>query len=168
MAKPKKRKKWVDEIKSIMYTYSVSTEEINRLNRELNEMLALANESRDTLKANTITDMPTSRGVSNPVLKSIEVVVDIYGERAVRITRQINHLINLQTCVSETFDTILRRDPLGHRILRHRYIDWMKDLEVMGAMNYSNLQSVYTLLRRTKAMFLEEYKRQMKARRGED
>lgn len=128
------------EIEKILYDYANISYSIQKLNRELNEIITGKNETYNTLKAAKMSGIPHGTDISNQVLDAVEKLIDRYLDRVKEITYQINKLMDLQQQV----DSIMYQPDLltieERRIVDLRYIKQYQWYRIPSVMKYSRAQ----------------------------
>ena len=122
------------DIKSMLIEYPHISETIQKLNRETNDILKNKLETRDNLKAVTLTDMPRGSEVGNPTLEAVERIIDVYDKRVQEISNEIEEYMNIK----EYIDRVLKELNVDeYRLIDLRYFKLYKFKRIAHIMHYS-------------------------------
>lgn len=98
-------KKAIDEI---LKQYPFIGDDIRREQGKLNEYIQLQQEARDTLKGQTLTDMPhmPDGNTSDPTADAVERVIDKYQDKINEQVAKINDLIDRQKWLDKAYASL--------------------------------------------------------------
>jgi len=121
-------------IEQKLILYPDIPQEIQRLNKDLNDINSYKDETRDMLQAQHLSDMPKGGDISNPTLTATIQLIDRYGEHTLHIIDQINEYMDVKEEVDSAW-MVLERDE--KRVLELRYFDRMRWDWIPAKMHYS-------------------------------
>ncbi len=124
-------------IEKILLDYANITEDIQKLNRELNDILQNKQETYNTLQAAKITGMPHGTVISDQTYNATERLIDKYGVRAQKIVDEIEALWKLRDNINKCFTVLTMEEK---RVIELRYINQYKMGKVAYMMKYSSRQ----------------------------
>lgn len=95
-------------IEEILKQYPFIGDDIRREQGKLNEYIQLQQEARDTLKGQTLTDMPhmPDGNTSDPTADAVERVIDKYQDKINEQVAKINELIDRQKWLDKAFASL--------------------------------------------------------------
>ena len=95
-------------IDEILKQYPFIGDDIRREQGKLNEYIQLQQEARDTLKGQTLTDMPhmPDGNISDQTLQAVEKVIDCYQAKIDEQVAKINELIDRQKWLDKAFASL--------------------------------------------------------------
>lgn len=125
----------------MLYIYDSIPSEVQKLNTELNDIIQNRKQTRDTLKATTITDMPRGGTTSDPTYQAVERAIDIYGERIETIIKRIDWLLATKGYIEDKLK-VLNNEEM--RVIELRYFRGYKMKRVPYIMHFS-LQHCYRI-----------------------
>lgn len=128
-------------IENMLYIYDDIPDEVQKLNKELNDIIINRKQTRDTLKATTITDMPLGGGTSDPTYEAVERAIDRYGERIKEITARINWLLDTKGYIEDKLKAL---DSEEMRVIELRYFRGYKMKRLPYIIHFS-LQHCYRI-----------------------
>lgn len=124
-------------IEQMLIIYPDIPQEIMRLNKDLNDINNCKDETRDTLQAQVLTDMPRGTEITNPTLTATIQLIDKYSSHVQHIIDQINDYIDTK----EMLDGIwIELDKDEKRVLELRYFDRIRWDWIPAKMHYSRAQ----------------------------
>ncbi len=121
-------------IEKILLDYANITEDIQKLNRELNDILQNKQETYNTLQAAKITGMPHGTESSDQTYNATERLIDKYGVRAQKIVDEIEALWKSRDNINKCFTVLTMEEK---RVIELRYINQYKMGKVAYMMKYS-------------------------------
>lgn len=95
-------------IEDILKQYPFIGDDIRREQGKLNEYIQLQQEARDTLKGQTLTDMPhmPDGNTSDPTADAVERVIDKYQDKINEQVAKINELIDRQKWLDKAYASL--------------------------------------------------------------
>ena len=95
-------------IDELLKQYPFIGDDIRREQDKLNEYIQLQQEARDTLKGQTLADMPhmPEGNTSDPTADAVERVIDKYQDKINEQVAKINELIDRQKWLDKAFETL--------------------------------------------------------------
>lgn len=115
-----------DELKKFLHSYKDLESERRQIAAELEKVEALM----ASPKAQNLTGMPRTPGVSDPVFNMVDVHVTLVD----RYQAQLRRLAAAQTAIETLIESL---EPLTRQLMRYRYIDGLRWEEVCVAIGYS-------------------------------
>lgn len=115
-----------DELKKFLHSYKDLESERRQIAAELEKVEALM----ASPKAQNLTGMPRTPGVSDPVFNMVDVHVTLVE----RYQAQLRRLAAAQTAIETLIEGL---EPLTRQLMRYRYIDGLRWEEVCVAIGYS-------------------------------
>ena len=115
-----------DELKKFLHSYKDLDAERRQIAAELEKVEALM----ASPKAQNLTGMPRTPGVSDPVFNMVDVHVTLVE----RYQAQLRRLAAAQTAIETLIESL---EPLTRQLMRYRYIDGLRWEEVCVAIGYS-------------------------------
>jgi hypothetical protein len=135
-------KKAIDEI---LKQYPFIGDDIRREQGKLNEYIQLQQEARDTLKGQTLTDMPhmPDGNISDQTLQAVEKVIDCYQAKIDEQVAKINELIDRQKWLDKAFAGLTEDE---RRIVYLRYNERWQTWKIMHKMGMLDRRTFYKIL----------------------
>jgi DNA-directed RNA polymerase specialized sigma subunit len=135
------------DIKKMLRDYPGYSEGIQKLNKELNETLQLKLVTQNTLKAQALTGMPHSSGISDITYNAVEKSIDRHEQHINYLCGQIQDIYDKK----EFIDNAIKRLTVEeYQVIELYYFKEFKMRRVAYIMHY-NKNYVYEILKR--AMF---------------
>ena len=91
------------QIKEMLKMYPWIDQEIKKLNKKLNEYLEMQEETRNSLKAQTLDDMPKVFKISDQTYKAVESIIDLYDSEINRLIERIRHYWDIKKKLEQGF-----------------------------------------------------------------
>lgn len=132
-------------IDEILKQYPFIGEDIRREQGKLNEYIQLQQDARDTLKAQTLTDMPhmPDGNTSDPTADTVERVIDKYQDKINEQVAKINDLIDRQKRLDKAYASLTEDE---RRIVCLRYNDRWATWDIMRRMGIKKYNTFYKIL----------------------
>jgi len=108
----------VDKVEEILKQYPNIGEDIKKAQTKLNEFIALQQEARNPLKAQTISDEPHTSGLSDQTYNAVLKIIDRYQSEIDKYTSEINNILDRKKWLDKAF-TMVTEDE--RRLLYMRY-----------------------------------------------
>ncbi len=115
-----------EELKRFLHSYRDMEAERRQIAEELEKLEAVM----ASPKAQSLTGMPRTPGVSDPVFAAVEQHTALLERYRV----QLGRLASAQTAIEDLIEGV---EPVARRLMRYRYIDGMRWEEVCVAVGYS-------------------------------
>lgn len=96
----------MDKVEEILKKYPYISEDIQKLQAELNRYIALQEEARNPLKGQALTGMPHGYGTGNQTLDAVEKLIDRYQAEIDKCAAEINKLLDLKKWLDKAFDEL--------------------------------------------------------------
>jgi DNA-directed RNA polymerase specialized sigma subunit len=132
-------------IDEILKQYPFIGDDIRREQGKLNEYIQLQQEARDTLKAQTLSDMPhmPDGNTSDPTADAVERVIDKYQDKINEQVAKINELIDRQKWLDKAFADLTEDE---RRIVYLRYNERWQTWKIMHKMGILDRRTYYKIL----------------------
>lgn len=132
-------------IDEILKQYPFIGDDIRREQATLNEYIALQIDARDTLKGQTLTDMPhmPDGNTSDPTADAVERVIDKYQDKINEQVTKINDLIDRQKWLDKAYASLTEDE---RRIVCLRYNDRWATWDIMRRMGIKKYNTFYKIL----------------------
>lgn len=127
-------------IKLFLRDYPFINTELQRLQKELNELIKSKQETYVTLKAVSVTGMPKSTVPSDNVYSTVQVLVDRYDAKINYYTKQINNLLDEKELFEKAW---FNRNLLSHEeraIIELRCFERYRWPDIARVLKYSEKQ----------------------------
>lgn len=128
-------------IENMLYIYDDIPEEVQKLNRELKDILENRKQTSDTLKATTISDMPHGSGTSDPTYEAVERAIERYEERIAEIIKRIDWLLDTKGYIEDKLKALNIEEM---RVIELRYFRGYKMRRLPYIIHFS-LQHCYRI-----------------------
>ena len=132
-------------IDEILKSYPFIGDDIRREQATLNEYIQLQIDARDTLKGQTLTDMPhmPDGNTSDPTADAVERVVDKYQDKINEQVAKINDLIDRQKWLDKAYASLTEDE---RRIVCLRYNDRWATWQIMRRLGIMRRETFYKTL----------------------
>lgn len=132
-------------IDEILKSYPFIGDDIRREQGTLNEYIQLQQEARDTLKGQTLTDMPhmPDGNTSDPTCDAVERVIDKYQDKINEQVTKINDLIDRQKWLDKAYASLTEDE---RRIVCLRYNDRWRTWDIMQRLGIKKHDTFYKIL----------------------
>jgi DNA-directed RNA polymerase specialized sigma subunit len=132
-------------IDEILKQYPFLGDDIRREQGKLNEYIQLQQEARDTLKGQTLTDMPhmPDGNTSDPTADAVERVIDKYQDKINEQVAKINELIDRQKWLDKAFAGLTEDE---RRIVYLRYNERWAARKIMRRLGILDRRTFYKIL----------------------
>ena len=132
-------------IDEILKQYPFIGDDIRREQGKLNEYIQLQQEARDTLKGQTLTDMPhmPEGNISDQTLQAVEKVIDCYQAKIDEQVAKINELIDRQKWLDKAFAGLTEDE---RRIVYLRYNERWAARKIMRRLGIMDRRTFYKIL----------------------
>lgn len=130
-------------IEDILKQYPYISEDIQKLQAELNRYIELQQEARNPLKAQTIDGMPHGTGISDKTYEAVEKIIDLYQTEIDKLAVKINALIDRKTRLEKAFAELTEDE---RRILYLRYDERWQTRKIMRRMGIEHKNTFYKIL----------------------
>ncbi len=132
-------------IDEILKQYPFIGDDIRREQATLNEYIQLQIDARDTLKGQTLTDMPhmPDGNTSDPTCDAVERVIDKYQEKIDEQVDKINELIDRQKWLDKAYASLTEDE---RRIVCLRYNDRWQTWKIMTRLGILDRRTFYKIL----------------------
>jgi len=132
-------------IDEILKQYPFLGDDIRREQATMNEYIQLQIDARDTLKAQTLTDMPhmPDGNTSDPTADAVERVIDKYQDKINEQVAKINELIDRQKWLDKAYASLTEDE---RRIVCLRYNDRWATWDIMRRMGIKKYNTFYKIL----------------------
>lgn len=132
-----------DAMRRLLWSWGNTADRIRRLETERAAFRLMADDARNTLKAQTLSGMPNG-GQSSDLSDTVERVIDMaqrYDEQSAKIDAEITEAIRLRNCIS---DCMRMLEPAHEKVLAYRYMDGHGWQYIALKMNY-DISSVHRI-----------------------
>ena len=127
------------EIERILYQYGNIPSDIQKLNKQLNDIITNKEYTYNTLQAAKCTGEGHGTDISDQTYTAVEKLIDTFKERIDDIVYQINQLILLQKQIDDIFHSPdLNMEE--RRIINLRYFNYYSWQRIPATMKYSRSQ----------------------------
>lgn len=132
-------------IDEILKQYPFIGDDIRREQGILNEYIQLQQEARDTLKGQTLTDMPhmPEGNTSDPTCDAVTRVIDKYQDKINEQVAKINELIDRQKWLDKAYASLTEDE---RRIVCLRYNDRWRTWDIMQRLGIKKHDTFYKIL----------------------
>ena len=94
------------QIKEMLKMYPWIDQEIKKLNKKLNEYLEMQEETRNSLKAQTLDDMPKVFKISDQTYQAVESIIDLYDSEVNRLIERIRYYWDVKGKLEKGFGSL--------------------------------------------------------------
>lgn len=124
-------------VKQMLYEYGYCDETILKKNQQLNNLIMCQEETRNTLKAQSIDDMPKGGGISDLTYNAVIKIVDEYQVEIERLVKNIQEQLDNRKIIEKALKelTITER-----QIIQQRYFEQNRWSRISRCMNYTKRQ----------------------------
>jgi len=132
-------------IDELLKQYPFIGDDIRREQDKLNEYIQLQQEARDTLKGQTLADMPhmPEGNTSDPTADAVERVIDKYQDKINEQVAKINELIDRQKWLDKAFAGLTEDE---RRIVYLRYNERWRTGQIMRRLGIQKRDTFYKIL----------------------
>jgi DNA-directed RNA polymerase specialized sigma subunit len=132
-------------IDELLKQYPFIGDDIRREQDKLNEYIQLQQEARDTLKGQTLTDMPhmPDGNISDQTLQAVEKVIDCYQAKIDEQVAKINELIDRQKWLDKAYASLTEDE---RRIVYLRYNERWQTWKIMRRLGIMDRRTYYKIL----------------------
>jgi DNA-directed RNA polymerase specialized sigma subunit len=132
-------------IDEILKQYPFIGDDIRREQDKLNEYIQLQIDARDTLKAQTLSDMPhmPDGNTSDPTADAVERVIDKYQDKINEQVAKINELIDRQKWLDKAYASLTEDE---RRIVCLRYNERWAARKIMRRLGILDRRTFYKIL----------------------
>jgi DNA-directed RNA polymerase specialized sigma subunit len=132
-------------IDDILKEYPYISEDIQKLQAELNRYMQLQQEARDPLKAQTLLGMPHMPvgNENDQTYNQIERIMDLYQAEIDELTSKINELMDRKKWLDKAYTTLTEDE---RRILYLRYDERWQAWKIMRKLGIMERKTFYKIL----------------------
>jgi DNA-directed RNA polymerase specialized sigma subunit len=94
------------KIDDILKKYPYISDDVQKLQTELNKYIMLQNEARDPLKGQTLNGMPHTYEINDQTLQAVENIIDRYQAEIDECVKKINEILDLKKWLDKAFITL--------------------------------------------------------------
>lgn len=117
----------------MLENYCSCGQEIQKLNAELNQTLQMKIQTQNTLKAQCLTGMPHTYGVSDTTYNAVERSIDKHETHIVYLTEQIELEYDIRETINEAVKKLTMEE---FRVIDLHYFKHYKIGRLSGIMHY--------------------------------
>ena len=108
----------MNKVEEILKQYPYIGEDIQQKQSEINRYISLQQEARNPLKAQNMSGMPHSSGISDQTADAVEKIIDQYQGQINKYIDEINSLLDLKKWLDKAFSQLSESE---RRIIYLRY-----------------------------------------------